>query len=220
MKGLLFRMAVLTLLVFGTVSCIPNTGKWVDLGLPSGTLWAQCNIGATTPEQFGNYYAWGETHAEAANDQSASMPCEAACDMQDIYCNDRDHGTAVSANVLQSFDDMTVAELGKDAHIPTAEQWQELLNNTQSEWTEYKGVFGRKFTGANGNSLFLPAAFYRYGSELYYAGTDGYYWSSSLSTDYPYGALGCYFYSDEQTDYCGYYRDDGFSVRAVRASQN
>ena len=105
--------------------------------------------------------------------------------------------------------------LGNGARIPTAEDWRELIANTTSEWTTVNGVRGYKFTAPNGNSLFLPAAGYRWDGSLYGAGAYGFYWSSSLITDYPYYAWYCYFCSG----YVGMdndYRLSGHTVRAVR----
>ena len=103
--------------------------------------------------------------------------------------------------------------------MPTQEEWQELCNNTTVTWTTQNGVNGRLFTASNGNSLFLPAAGYRDYSSLYFTGSDGYYWSSSLYTDYPNYAWHFYFYSGN------YYvnirnRDFGHTVRPVRSAQN
>ena len=99
--------------------------------------------------------------------------------------------------------------------MPTVDEWDELIKNCTSEWTTLNGVTGRKFTSKkNGNSIFFPAAGFRYYDCLYYAGSDGYYWSSSLNTDNPDHACGLYFRSGiVYTDYG--YRYDGRSVRPV-----
>ena len=102
--------------------------------------------------------------------------------------------------------------------MPTKAEFEELYNNTTVTWTQQNGVYGRLFTASNGNSLFLPAAGYRDGSSLNYAGSDGYYWSSSLYTDSPNGAWLLEF------DSGSYYmnvsiRDYGQSVRPVCSSR-
>ena len=217
MKKVFMLLVACVLLTLSTVSCDRSNG-WVDLGLPSGTLWAECNIGATSPEQYGNYYAWGETQPKTVYDWSTYRYC-GDNHLMNKYCTNSDYGTVDNLSALLPDDDVATVEIGKEVHIPTKEQWQELLNNTKSEWTEYKGVYGRRFTGVNGKSLFLPAAGDRSGSELDGAGTGGYYWSSSLYTDYPRSAWYCYFNSDGQ-GVVSNYRYYGRSVRSVRASQN
>lgn len=218
MKKVFMLFAACVLLIFGTVSCDRSTG-WVDLGLPSGTLWAECNIGATSPEQHGNYYAWGETQPKTVYDWSTYRHCGGDFEKLNKYCTDRTYGIVDNLSMLLPVDDVATMELGKGAHIPTKDQWQELLNNTKSEWTEYNGVYGIRFTGVNGKSFFLPAAGYRSGSNLLDAGATGYYWSSSLDTGAPSFAWFCQFRSDRQGVY-DYYRYWGVSVRAVRAGQN
>jgi hypothetical protein len=115
---------------------------------------------------------------------------------------------------LEPSDDAATANWGNDWRMPTKEEWQELYNNTTVTWTQQGGVNGRLFTAANGNSLFLPAAGYRWDDELSYVGNFGGYWSSSLDTDGPYGAWNFIFDSDYFN--VSYYRDGGFTVRPVR----
>ena len=99
--------------------------------------------------------------------------------------------------------------------MPTKEEWQELYQNTTHTWTKQNGVNGRLFTAANGNSLFLPAAGFRNNSSLYYAGSIGHYWSSSLYTDVPIRARYFDFYLDGYYSYSYGFRYEGFSVRPV-----
>ena len=193
---------------------------YVDLGLPSGLLWATCNIGASNPEDYGNYYAWGETQTKS--DYSWSTYAYGS-DYNQLtkYCNNSSYGLngfTDNLTTLEAGDDVATQVLGNGARIPTKAEWQELLDNTTAEWTTVNGVYGRKYTASNGNSLFLPAAGYRYGSGLYGAGSYGNYWSASLYEGSPYNAWYMYFSSDGQyVDDSN--RSDGFSVRAVR-SQN
>ncbi len=218
------------MMTLGMASCNTNnntnttTGEWVDLGLPSGVLWAKCNLGATTPEGYGNYYAWGETITKETYDWSTYRYATVGVD--DVlltltkYNTSEAYGTIDNMTTLEASDDVATAVLGSGARIPTKAEWQELLDNTTAEWTTVNNVFGRKFTASNGNSLFLPAAGFRFGSSLYTAGTHGYYWSSSLRESLPYFAWQMCFNSDGQ----GVHDDSGGrycgqSVRAVR-SQN
>ena len=235
MKKILY-LAAAALLTFGMVSCDNTNNKttttgddtllmesgWVNLGLPSGLLWYSVNIGATSPEEYGNYYAWGET--QTRSDYSWSTYTYATVDtngnLQTLtkYNTSSTYGTVDSKTTLESSDDVATQVLGNGARIPTKAEWQELLDNTTAEWTTVNGVYGGKYTATNGSSLFLPAASYRYGSELSYAGSYGLYWSASLDEDYPSGAWFMGFDSDYQY-VNGSYRGFGFSVRAVR-SQN
>ena len=137
------------------------------------------------------------------------------------YSTDSGHdfvGTPDNLTTLQAMDDAATQKLGSGARMPTKEDWKELIANTTAEWTTVNGVAGRKFTATNGNSLFLPAAGFRWDGELGLAGELGFYWSSSLYAGSPNDAWCFLFNSDDQYmfDYNRYY---GRSVRAVR-SQN
>ena len=173
-----------------------NGHEWVDLGLPSGTKWATCNVGASSPREYGSFFAWGET-----------KPKSSYTDDNYMYFSD--------PNVLPASADAATANWGAGWRMPTREEMQELKDKCTWTWMSK----GYKVTGPNGNGIFLPAAGYRGGSELYNAGTNGYYWSSSLSSDGTVYAWNPYFYSD----YCSMLyspRDYGFTVRAVCQSQN
>ena len=153
MKKNFMLLSASSLQTLGGVSC--DSGScWIDLRLPSGTLWAECNIGATSPEQYGNYYAWGETQPKAVYDWSTYRLCGGDSDKLNKYCTELRFGIVDNLSVLLPVDDVATEELGNDAHIPTKDQWQELLNNTQSEWTEYNGVYGRRFTGVDARPSF------------------------------------------------------------------
>ena len=196
---------------------------YVDLGLPSGLLWATCNVGAFSPEDYGDYFAWGETTPKDNYGWSTYQYCNGSSTTLTKYCTNADFGNNGYVDNLTTLlpeDDAATANWGPDWRMPTYEEWQELYNNTTVTWTTQNGVSGRLFTAANGNSLFLPAAGYRGGSSLYYAGSYGYYWSSSLYTDGPYYAW--YFTFNSGYPYMGYdIRGYGRSVRPVRsASQN
>ena len=197
---------------------------YVDLGLPSGLLWATCNVGADSPEEYGDYFAWGETQPKDVYNWSTYQYCNISNNTLTKYCNNSSYGYNGFTDNLTTLlpeDDAATANWGSDWRMPTKEEWQELYNNTTITWTTQNGVNGRLFTALNGNSLFLSAAGYRYNSSLYRAGSYGNYWSSSLDTDYPGSAWNFYFSSDDFSMY--FYRDRGYglSVRAVRVgSQN
>ena len=197
--------------------------EYVDLGLPSGTLWATCNVGADTPEDYGDYFAWGETQLKDTYTWSTYQYCNGSYNTLTKYCSNSSYGYNGFTDDLTTLlpeDDAATANWGSGWRMPTKEEWEELLDNTTVTWTTQNGVNGRLFTASNGNSLFLPAAGYRSSSSLYGAGSYGNYWSSSLITDYPIYAWGFYFYSGSYYMNGGnrYY---GQSVRPVRVgSQN
>ena len=201
-----------------------QAAEWVDLGLPSGLLWAKCNLGATKPEEYGDYYAWGETSTKEVYTWETYKYCTAVDEEVWVktlskYNTDSEYGTPDHLTTLQPSDDVATQKLGNGARMPTETEWRELIANTTSEWTTENGVYGRKLTASNGKSLFFPAAGYRLGSEFHYAGEFGSYCSSSLYADIPYYAWHFFFNSDYHL-VDGRYRQCGLSVRAVCASQN
>ena len=191
--------------------------EYVYLGLPSGLLWATCNVGATTPEGYGNYFAWGETQPKDYYDWSNYQYCMGGAFMLTKYCDNASHGYngfTDNLTVLEASDDAATANWGSGWRMPTNEEWQELCQYTTKIWTTQNGVNGILFTATNGNSLFLPAAGCRSGSSLYTAGSRGRYWSSSLRAGDPNYAWHLHFSSDD----CGmvnFYRRTGCSVRPV-----
>ena len=192
-----------------------NDLAFIDLGLPSGLLWATCNVGANAPEEYGDYFAWGETQPKNYYDWSTYI-YGSNWNQLTKYCSDfyfGYNGFTDNLTILLPEDDAATANWGSDWRMPTREEWQELYQNTTHTWTTQNGVNGRLFTASNGNSLFLPAAGFRSGS-LDDAGSGGYYRSSSLYTNYPSTAWVFYFGSDY------YYMGDddryyGLTVRPV-----
>lgn len=185
--------------------------EYVDLGLPSGTMWATCNVGASKPEEYGDYFAWGETAPKDYYDWSTYL------DTYDNGSSFKKYRNNGGLTELLPEDDAATANWGSPWRMPSLDQLKELLNisYTTTEWTTLNDVYGRKITSkSNGNSIFLPAAGYRWNDDLNYAGSNGDYWSSSLGPDYDYGAYGMSFHSDGWSG-GRYYRDGGQSVRAV-----
>ena len=209
-------------LTFTTPDDGSNGHAYVDLGLPSGLLWATCNVGATSPEDYGDYFAWGETTTKSDYSWSTYQYCNPSYNTLTKYCTNAEYGNngfVDNQTTLFPEDDAATANWGGNWRMPTKAEWQELYNNTTLTWTTQNGVDGLLFTATNGNSIFLPAAGYR-GHSLYNAGDDGNYWSSSLYTDVPYGA---WYFNFDSGNYRmdGSYRYFGLSVRPVRsASQN
>ena len=191
---------------------------YVDLGLPSGTLWAYTNIGASVPEEYGNYYAWGETETKETYDWSNYRYCNGSENTLTKYSNDQSYGNegfTDTLTVLEAEDDAATANWGNNWRMPTQTEMQELIDNCDTTWTTQNNVAGMLFTSRNnGNSIFLPAAGIRNDSSLGDAGSYGYYWTSSLRTDFPYDALKLNFNSVDYSMYDNE-RDYGLSVRPV-----
>lgn len=185
---------------------------WVDLGLPSGLLWATRNVGATSPGDYGDYFAWGETSPKEVYNWSTYRYCNGDYNQLTKYCSNSSYGYngfTDNLTILQSGDDAATANYG--GRTPTVEEWQELRSNTTFQWTSN----GCRLTGPNGNSLFLPGAGGLWDSTLYGDGYGG-YWSSSLTTGDPCSAWHFDFHSDNSGVFNGSYRSSGFPVRAVR----
>lgn len=193
--------------------------EYVDLGLPSGTLWATMNIGATSPEDYGDYFAWGETAPKDVYNWSTYQWCNGSYTTMTKYCTNSNYGYngfTDGKTELDPEDDAATANWGSEWRMPSTSQIDELINNCISEWTTMNGVNGRLFTSKiNGASLFLPAAGYRLDSSLNNAGSWGGYWSRTLYSSYPSYACDLYFNSGSVR--WGYGdRHCGFTVRAVR----
>ena len=195
-----------------------NGHAWVDLGLPSGTKWATCNVGATSPEKYGNYYAWGETTTKSTYNWSTYKWCKGSATTLTKYNTSSSKGTVDNKNVLVLADDVARANWGGQWRIPTHAEWTELRNNCTWTWaSNYNGtgVAGRIVKSkTNGNHIFLPAAGER-DSGLSGKGSYGYYWSSSLDASNPVDAWRGYFESAHVDVGSSYYRYYGHSVRPV-----
>ena len=179
---------------------------FVDLALPSGLLWCEHNVGATTPYEHGLYFSWGnvEGHAEGSGyDFSDAVYAQTA-------------GAALTGNIaVGNTYDMARHNMGAPSRLPTSGEFQELVNNCTSEWTDEDGVTGRRFTSnINGNSVFFPASGYYNGTTLYNRGSNGYYWSSTYNSET--NARSLSFDSSEVNPTGSYYRRLGFTVRAVQ----
>ena len=192
---------------------------FVDLCLPSGTLWSTCNVGADLPEEYGDYFAWGETEAKSVYDWSTYKWGNGDRFQLAKYCNSSSYGYSGFTDNLTTLlpeDDAAMANWGNGWCMPSHEQWEELFQNTTTTWTTQNGVSGRLFTASNGNVLFLPAAGRRSATELHHAGSFGDYWSNSLYTDIPSYAWGLYFISGDAYVDVYYSRYYGLPVRPVR----
>jgi hypothetical protein len=168
---------------------------YVDLGL--SVKWATCNVGASVPGDYGNYYAWGETWTKPE------------------YLNCTSYGKSWGDIGGDSSRDAATANWGGSWRMPTEAEFQELINNCDWTWTTQNGKNGYKVTSKkNGQSIFLPAAGYRDGASLYSDGERGFYWSSTPDESYTDGACPLYFLGGGRGVYWGY-RSRGHSLRPV-----
>ena len=195
--------------------------EFVDLGLPSGLKWASCNVGAEKPEDFGLYFAWGETegYSGITDEKQFSWAdyklCSGSNSILTKYNTKSSQGTVDNIKTLELVDDAAYTS-DNTCRIPTQADFEELTANTTSTWETLNGVNGRRFTSkTNGNSIFVPAAGYCDDGSVYDVGSLGGLWSSSLSESGPRSAWGLGFSSGDvgvgASGRCG-----GFTVRAVQ----
>ena len=207
----------------------PSTMEYVDLGLPSGLKWAKCNLGASKPSESGDYYAWGETAPKAEYTWATYKWMQAGQSdwkyitkytfadgvTEGIWYDSAREFIGDNKTVLVAADDAATQQLGSPWRMPTIDEIQELLVNCTWTWTTQDGVNGYQVDGPNGNAIFLPAAGYRKVSGLKYAGSQGYCWSSSLSTTESNCAYSLDLHSDRYL-IARTYRYFGYTVRPVR----
>ena len=177
-----------------------STQKKVDLGL--SVCWAGWNVGASSPEGYGNYYAWGETTTKSDYSIRSYQ-----------YHNGSEY-VNIGSKISGTQYDVARAQWGGSWRMPTKAEFEELINRCTWTWTTYNNVNGYKVTGPNGNSIFLPAAGYRDGTELYNRGSHGRYWSGSLYESGQSDAYRLSFDSGGRGVY-DYYRERGYAVRPV-----
>ena len=199
---------------------------FVDLGLPSGTLWATHNVGACRPEDYGEYFAWGETEIKYNEDYKLDTYKWYKSDSIDHgftkYCVQSRYGYNSFVDNLAELEpeDDAAWTYYPDGRIPTIEQFQELCDSCTWQWTQRNGVNGQLVTGPNGNSIFLPAT-----GGLNSAwtnntiGSRAYYWSRTLTANYSSHARAMGFVSDHWFTQYDFARESGFAIRAVRISR-
>lgn len=189
---------------------IINGHGYVDLGLPSGLKWATCNVGASSPEDYGNYYAWGEITTKSEYDYSNSATYELTISQL------QSQGYIDGNGNLTPSHDAATANWGGSWRMPTKAECQELVDECTWEWTTTQnGVIGARVVGPNGKSIFLPAAGHRIYGSLSYAGGHGFYWSSS--PHYYYNDHDAYslFFNDGYDYVSAHGRYDGQTVRPI-----
>ena len=183
-----------------------ETDRWVDLGLPSGILWAKYNVGATSPEEYGGYYAWGETEAKSSYTNENYK----------YYNSATDSYTHIGDDISGTQYDVAHVKWGNGARMPRLAEIKELINNCSWYVSTYNGVKGMTVTGQNGNSIFLPFAGVRNNSDNIDYYDEGYYWSGTSS--YSSEAYYLFFWggADPGKDFGNPDRHIGMSVRPVK----
>ena len=139
---------------------VDNKNKFVDLGLPSGTLWATCNVGAYSAGDYGDYFAWGEVQPKKYYSWGTYKWCNKAWNKLTKYCDNTDcgdKGFADNLTTLEACDDAATVNLGNGWRTPSQTEIQELIDNCRCGWWKLNRTIGLLFTGPNGNSIFLPA---------------------------------------------------------------
>ena len=198
-----------------TVITYPPVPEAVDLGL--SVKWASFNLGASAPEEYGDYYAWGEIEPKSDYSWETYKWCNGSSKTLTKYNTKTNNGTVDNKTTLDPEDDAAYVNLGGTWRMPTSTEFLELIDNCDEVWTTENGVNGRRFTskkaGYTDKSIFIPAAGYRSGSALGSAGSDGNYWSSSLGTDYPGSAYYLYF---DSSDVGVYYYGGRYFGRPIR----
>lgn len=208
MKKKLFTLLLVAITTTAQAQNTMNGHEYVDLGLPSGTLWATCNVGATAPEDVGGLYAWGEIETKETYNWNnykwcASKPSSTNHSLTK-YCDRNSYGAIDGKVSLEPEDDVARVKWGGAWHIPTDEEMQELITNCTFEWIKIGNVRGHKFTGNNGNSIFMPSV-------------DGSfeYWSSSLRQNARGTNANEFWYSSGELEVSGSQRCYGLPVRPV-----
>ena len=192
-----------------------NGHEYVDLGLPSGLLWATCNVGAVNPEDYGDYFKWGETTpTDGSRNYKHAMYNETLkrSEITKYYYKDE-------LKTLEPVDDAATASWGNDWRTPTKKELSELTLECTWEHAELNGVDGSIVTGPNGNTIFMPnAGIYNSNIYLEEPGNAGHYWSSSkYDTDKAASLSFCGYNRD--ANFSEEYRTEGLTIRPVASPQ-
>jgi len=196
-----------------------NGYDYVNLDLPSGTLWATCNVGASSPADYGDYFAWGETSPKewyAWENLKYRIGGTFYADVKfSKYVSVPSRGNVDGKTVLELQDDAAFVSRGGIWRMPDKSEWQELKDHCDWKWTKEDGHYGYKVTGRNGAGIFLPAAGWRNGDSMYHAGVAGNYWTSGLFPDDSYQGFACNFDSGIVFPSAWVSRCSGLSIRPV-----
>ncbi len=195
---------------------------YVDLGLPSGTKWATCNVGANSPIAYGVYFAWGETSPKSNYTWGTYHWCNGSESTLTKYCDKSSYGNngfTDNLTTLEAADDAATVNWGEGWRMPTKAEMNELLNSCTHTYIKRNGMNGRLFTGPNGNSIFIPSAGTYNGSTNYGANSYGEYWLSNIVDMSPSFANDLYFERGNY-DIQGLSRSEGKPVRPVLIENN
>ena len=219
MKNLVLIMLVTMMALNTEANSIENRSdsndhRWIDLGLPSGTLWATMNVGASSPEDYGDYFAWGETSPKEVYSLSTYKWCKGAENTQTKYCSDSELGIVDNKKTLDPDDDAATINWGPSWRMPTEAQMQELITRCNWKASTMKGVKGYSVTGPNGATMFLPAALCRGDGPIDDIDWGGFYWSSESPGFID--ASGGLTFGEGGASWAFLYRFGGCSVRPVR----
>lgn len=205
--------------VVATPGTIPakDTHEYVDLGLSDGTLWATMNVGASSPEEYGDYFAWGETQPKVTYSFSTYIWCDGAWNKMTKYNTESNNGTVDGLTELLPEDDAAYVNWGPNWRMPSLKQFKNLIVGCNWQWTQLNGVYGQQGKSkTNGNTIFFPAAGYRTDASLSRQGEYGHVWSRTLNySDGAYNLLP----GISGVDWDSNRRDLGQSVRPVRFSE-
>jgi len=201
-----------------TISGQISGHDYVDLGLPSGNLWATNNVGAKSPTDYGSYYAWGETFVKSNYSWSSYKWCDGNENSLTKYCFQENNGAVDSLKEITTYDDVVTIEWGEGWRLPTREEIEELIGGCTWVWeNDYKGsgIAGRfGISNSNRNTIFFPAAGFCDSTVCLEKGVNGYYWSSSINIPYSMTAIDLVV-SKPYLDYRNFERYNGLPVRAV-----
>lgn len=200
----------------GSTSNMVNGHEYVDLGLPSGLKWATMNVGANQPEEYGDYFAWGETSSKDKDTFYRGTYKWHNGSTYTKYCTRSEYGIVDNKTTLELIDDAAHVNWGGSWRMPTRVEQEELIKECNWAWTALNGVTGYMVTSkVNENSIFLPAAGYCFDSVIDH-GTEinGFYWSSTLFENFPNEAIYLNF-NTSLINTMGNQRYTGNSVRAV-----
>ena len=158
----------------GELTGVINGHEWVDLGLPSGLKWATCNVGASEAEEFGNYYAWGETEPKSEYTSINSLTYKVS------FRKLKKSGIIDDSGTLTKEYDVASVNWGEEWRMPTIDEYQELISQCNWNFASFNGVNGYLVTGPNNKNIFLPAAAFQQNTTIENVGDFGDYWSSTV----------------------------------------
>ena len=194
-----------------------NGHGYVDLGL--SVKWATMNVGASKPEDYGDYFAWGEVETKTTYNWNTYKWCVDSHNNINKYNNESSYGIVDNKTILEPSDDAATVNWGAGTggtwRMPTNAEVTELREQCTWTWTTQNGVYGRKVTGPSGNSIFLPATGCYYDNSNENAGNEGYYWSCSLNLENADCAYNLHFNEYDGEGFKNFRRDYGHAIRPV-----